>query len=180
MPLLVIVFFIIDLLSITYPFIAYYLYREWNKYHDTIQELYAQRCLYGAIALLVFILLGRIIIMTLLSKRRKGEDEPHLFEANQRDSIQRPDGTIIHVEYYGQQDAQPIIFVHGLNANSKNWYYQRKHFEKNYRLILMDLPGMGKSTRPASKDYSLSKLASDLLNTQVQKIQFSGATAWAA
>lgn len=162
MPLLIIVFFIIDLLSITYPIIAYYLYKEWDRYYETLQEEYAQRCLYGAIALLIFILLGRILVTLLLSKRRKGEDEPHLFETNQRERIKRPDGTIINVEHYGQPDAQPIIFVHGLNSNSKNWYYQRKHFEKNYRLIFMDLPGMGKSTRPANKDYSLTKLAADL------------------
>ena len=57
---------------------------------------------------------------------------------------------------------QPIVFVHGLNANIKTWYYQKKHFEKEYRLIMMDLPGMGKSVRPANKDFSMEKVASDL------------------
>src|SRR4051812_12081646 len=148
MPLLLLAFFIADLLSIAYPFIAYYLYREWDKYRDTLNDDYAQRCLYGAIALLLFILLGRFLIRLLVSKRRKGEDEPHMFYASKRDTIKRPDGSIINVEYYGREDGQPIIFVHGLNANIKNWYYQRKYFEKNYRLIMMDMPGMGRSTSP--------------------------------
>jgi pimeloyl-ACP methyl ester carboxylesterase len=162
MPLLILAFLIADLLSVAYPFVAYYLYREWDTYHDTVNDDYAQRCLYGAIALLLFILLGKFLIKALLSKSRKGEDEPHMFDTNKRETIKRPDGTAINVEYYGREDGQAIIFVHGLNANIKNWYYQRKFFEKNYRLIMMDLPGMGKSTRPANKDFSLSKMAADL------------------
>ena len=155
-------FFIAALLSLAYPFIAYYLYRQWDTHRNTLEDEYAQRCLYGAIALLLFILLGRFVVNALLSKRRKGEDEPRMFDTSKRDTIKRPDGSIINVEYYGREDGQPIIFVHGLNANSKNWYYQRKYFEKDYRLIMMDLAGMGKSTRPANKDFSLTKIAADL------------------
>ncbi|MBV9962888.1 MAG: alpha/beta hydrolase [Parafilimonas sp.] len=162
MPLLLLAYFIADLLSLAYPFIAYYLYRQWDKYHTTIHNAYAQRCLYGAIALLLFILLGKFIIKILLSKKRKGEDEPHIFNAKKHDTIKRPDGSSINVEYYGKEDGQPIIFVHGLDANIKNWYYQRKYFEKNYWLIMMDMPGMGKSTRSKNKDFSLTKIAADL------------------
>jgi pimeloyl-ACP methyl ester carboxylesterase len=162
MPLLLLAFFIADLLSIAYPFIAFYLWREWDEYNGTAADDYADRCLYGAIAILLFILLGKFLIKALLSKRRKGEDEPHLFDTNKREMIKRPDGSTINVEYYGREDGQPIIFVHGWNANIKNWFYQRKHFEKNYRLIMMDLAGLGKSTRPKNKDFSLTKMASDL------------------
>jgi pimeloyl-ACP methyl ester carboxylesterase len=162
MPLLLLVFFLTGLLSLAYPFLAYYLWREWDKYNNTINDDYADRCLYGAIALLLFILSGRFLIKALLSKKRNGEDEPHMFKADKRETVRRPDGTVINVEYYGREDGQPIIFVHGMNANSKNWYYQRKYFEKRYRLIMMDLAGLGKSTRPSNKDFSLSKMASDL------------------
>ncbi|HUR65319.1 MAG TPA: alpha/beta hydrolase [Chitinophagaceae bacterium] len=162
MPLLFLVFLLADILAIACPFIAYFLFREWDRYRYTIEEDYAQRCLYGAIALLLFILLGRFLIKALLSTKRKDEDEPRLFDSTKRDAIKRPGGNIINVEYYGKEDGQPIIFVHGLNANINNWYYQRKYFEKDYRLIMMDLPGMGKSTRPANKDLSLTKIADDL------------------
>src|SRR4051794_11758903 len=162
MPLLLFAFFIADILSIAYLFIGYYLYREWEQYRNTVDDDYAQRCLYGALAILLFILLGKFLIKALLSKSRKEEDEPHMFDTDKRETIKRPDGSTINVEYYGKQDGQPIIFVHGLNANIKNWYYQRKYFEKDYRLIMMDLAGMGKSTRPANKDFSLDKMAADL------------------
>jgi len=162
MPLLLLAFLIADLLSIAYPFIAYYLWREWDEFNGTAADDYADRCLYGAIALALFILLGKFLIKALLSKRRPGEDEPQMFDTAKRDSIQRPDGSTINIEYYGNKDGQPIIFIHGWNANIKNWYYQRKHFEKDYRLIMMDLAGLGKSTRPKNKDFSLTKMAADL------------------
>jgi pimeloyl-ACP methyl ester carboxylesterase len=162
MPLLLLAFLVADLLSIAYPVIAYYLYREWEKYRDTVKDDYAERCLYGAIALLLFIILGRFVIKAILSKRRKGEDEPHFFDTSERDRIVRPDGSIINVEYYGKENAQALIFVHGMNANIRNWYYQKKYFENNYRLIMMDLPGLGRSARPANKDYSLSNMAADV------------------
>ena len=162
MPLLLLAFFIVGLLSIGYPFISYYLWREWDIYNGTASHDYADRCLYGAIALMLFILLGKFLIKIIVSKHRKGEEEPHLFDPTKRETLKRADGTDINIEYYGREDGQTILFVHGLNANIKNWYYQRKHFEQNYRLIMMDLPGLGKSTRPANKDFALKKLAADL------------------
>lgn len=177
MPLLLLAFLIADLLSIAYPFIAYYLYKEWDYYNNTTNDDYANRCLYGAIAILAFILLGKFLIRALLSKRRKGEDEPHMFETEKTDRITRPDGSIINVEYYGKENGQPIIFVHGLNANIKNWYYQVKYFEENYRLIMMDLPGMGKSVRPGNKDFSLTKLAGDL-NAVIEHSGAKGSILW--
>jgi len=54
---LILTFLIADLLSIAYPFIAYYLYRQWDRYNNTTLDAYADRCLYGATALLLFILL---------------------------------------------------------------------------------------------------------------------------
>jgi pimeloyl-ACP methyl ester carboxylesterase len=162
MPVLLLAFLIADILSFAYPVVAYLLWREWDKYHHTLNDDYAHRCLYGAIALLLFILLGKFLIKAILSKSRKGEDEPQMFDTSKKERINRPDGSVINVEYYGKEDGQPIIFVHGMNANIKNWYYQRKYFEKNYRLIMMDLAGLGKSTRAANKDFSLTKMAADL------------------
>ncbi|MFL5739759.1 MAG: alpha/beta fold hydrolase [Flavisolibacter sp.] len=177
MPLILLVFFIVDFLSLAYPFIAYYLWREWNTYNHTINDDYAHRCLYGAIALLLLIFLGRFFMKALVSKKIKGEDEPHMFDTTKRDLINRPDGSIINVEYYGREDGQPIILVHGWNANIKNWYYQIRHFEKNYRIIAMDLAGLGKSTRPTNKDFSLTRMAHDL-NAVIQHTGVKNPILW--
>lgn len=162
MRLIVPALLLANLLTIALPFVAIYLWKEWNNHIGTVSDAYANRCLYGAIAVTLFILLGRYIIAPLLSKKRKGEDEPEMCETKRRETIRRPDGSKINVEYYGKENGQPIILVHGLSSSIRNWYYQRKYFEKDYRLIMMDLAGMGKSTRPANKDYSLEKLAGDL------------------
>jgi pimeloyl-ACP methyl ester carboxylesterase len=162
MPLLILVFLLADIMSIAFIFIDYYLWHEWYQNRNTIADDYANRCLYGAIALLLLMSMGRFVIKALLSKRRKGEDEPQKFDTKKCDSLKRPEGSLINIEYYGKDDGQPIIFVHGWNANIKEWYYQRKHFENNYRLIMLDLPGLGKSTRAGNKDFSLTKMAADL------------------
>lgn len=162
MPLLLLAYLLADLLSIAFPFVAYYLWREWDTYNNTLSDDYADRCLYAVIALGLLIVLGRLLVKALLSKRRPGEDQPHMFQPLRQEFLERPDGSRINIEHYGKQDGQPIVFIHGMNANTQNWYYQYKHFEKEYRIIMMDMAGLGKSRRPKNKDFSLTKMASDL------------------
>lgn len=84
MPLLILVFLLADLLSVAYPIIAYYLWREWDEYNGTVEDDYADRCLYGAIALLLFILFEKFLVKMLLSKRSPGEDESACSKARNR------------------------------------------------------------------------------------------------
>src|SRR4051812_20307880 len=158
MPLLLLVMFLVDLLSVAIFFIDYHLWREWYYYRDTLNDDYAQRCLIGAVALLCYSFMGKFPLTLLISKRRKNEDEPRMFDSKENDIIERPDGTKLHVAYFGKKDAQPIIFVHGWNANINDWYYQRKHFEKDYYVIMFDLRGLGRSTRPRNGNFSLNEL----------------------
>lgn len=162
MPLLMLALFLTDLLSIAFIGLDIYLWREWYEYRDTVDDEYARRCLYGAIAMLGVLLLGKSLLPRLLGKSRSGEVAPHTFESNQYDSLKRPDGTTLHIQYFGNEAAQPIIFVHGWGVNAREWFYQKNYFEKNYRVILYDLAGLGKSTRPDNKDFSLTKMAQDL------------------
>lgn len=117
---LVVALILATLLSIVYPILAYYLWQEWWEFNGTTADDYADRCLYGAIAVSLFMLLGRFLVKALLSKRRQGEDEPQMFDPTKQETITRPDGSQINIEYYGKEDGQPIIFIHGWNANSKN------------------------------------------------------------
>src|SRR5215203_4000235 len=100
MPLLVLAFLLADLLSVGFIFIDYYLWQEWYQYRGTAADDSANRCLYGAIALLAFVLFGKFLIRMLLSTRRKGEDEPQMFETNRRETLKRSDGSQINIEYY--------------------------------------------------------------------------------
>jgi pimeloyl-ACP methyl ester carboxylesterase len=94
--------------------------------------------------------------------RRPGADEPKAMRSGTVQRIARPDGSEIHVEFYGPPDAQPIIMTHGWGPNSTVWYYAKRQLTNDFRLILWDLPGLGKSSKPKNKDYSVEKYARDL------------------
>jgi pimeloyl-ACP methyl ester carboxylesterase len=162
MPIILLLLLLADFLTIAIVVFDIHLFREWYLWRDTYgQEDYARRCLYGAIALTAWSLIGRTPLSWLVSKRRPGEDEPEQKHSRRSEKIKRPDGTVINIDFEGES-GDPILFVHGWNANSTNWYYQKKHFAGSNRLILIDLPGLGKSTRPNNRDFSLQKMAADL------------------
>jgi pimeloyl-ACP methyl ester carboxylesterase len=165
MPLLLLAYTLTNLFSIAFVVIEVYLWRQWYLHKDLLSSNghdYAERCLIGAIILLIYLLIGKSLIRLLFSKARKGEDEPKAERLQEQQQIQRPDGSIINVEQGGVQGKQTIVFIHGWNSNSMQWYYQKKYFEANYHLVLMDHAGLGKSKRPNNNDYNLEKLASDL------------------
>jgi pimeloyl-ACP methyl ester carboxylesterase len=162
MPLLLLLLILPEIFTIAFIVLDVHLFREWYLWKDTYDHDYAMRCLYGAIALAVYSLFGKAPISLLVSKLRKGEDEPNMNRSEQSEELQRPDGTVIHIEFMGDPNAQPILFVHGWNENSTAWYYQKKQFSQTNRIILIDLPGLGRSKGPDNKDYSLPKMAGDL------------------
>jgi pimeloyl-ACP methyl ester carboxylesterase len=163
MPIILIAFLLADLLTIVLLYFGFQLVDEWLEWRNTWRDDYASRCLYGVIGIVVWsALLGRTVIKHLVSKRRKNEDEPKQEHSMHNEQLQRPDGSVINIEFVGDSKAQPILFVHGWNANSTEWYYQKKFFGKDHRLIMIDLPGLGRSKRPANKDFSLQKMATDL------------------
>jgi pimeloyl-ACP methyl ester carboxylesterase len=77
--------------------------------------------------------------------------------------IQRPDGTVIHAEFYGPHDGNPIIFIHGLGSDCDEWFEIRERLiASGHRVIDWDLPGLGESTPPADGDWSMERVAGDL------------------
>ena len=160
MPLLLLI--VAALLNLVFIGLEVYLWREWYLYKE-LDEAYARQCLAAALVLTAYLLfIGRMLTARLLGKQRKGEDEPDFERSSEREELMRPDGTLINIEFYGEKDKPAIIFLHGWNSNSLQWYYQKKYFAKDYRLIFVDLAGLGRTSRPANNDYSLEKLAADL------------------
>jgi pimeloyl-ACP methyl ester carboxylesterase len=76
--------------------------------------------------------------------------------------LQRPDGSELQVEFYGPASGLPIVLTHGWGMNSTEWHYLKRELTDQFRLIVWDLPGLGLSTRPDNRDYSLENLARDL------------------
>ena len=165
MPFIFLVGLLANLCSILFIWLDIYLFRQWYLHQGlstAYEQDYAQRCLIGAIIILIYLLFGKFLVRLLLSKSRKGEDEPKAVRYSEQQQLKRPDGCIINVEHGGIKGKQTIVFLHGWNSNSMQWYYQKKYVETDYHLVLVDHPGLGHSKRPSNKDYSLEKLAADL------------------
>jgi pimeloyl-ACP methyl ester carboxylesterase len=154
MPLNFLLMWLIGLLSIGLLGGGMYLVYEW--YEGGVGMSY----LYGGTALVLWSFTGHFWGLPLL--RRLGNDEPQSMRTGTVERVSRPDGSVLQVEFYGPVDGQPLILVHGWGPNSTVWYYAKRQLSDRFRLIVWDLPGLGKSSPPQNNDYSLEKFARDL------------------
>ena len=121
----------------------------------------------GAIALIYVALLGGAIVKAvfILAKGRGANSQNDPLLAPQPATTQilrRPDGSKLHVEIYGPADGTPIVLTHGWGLHGAEWNYLKRELSERFRLIVWDEPGLGQSTRPLDKDYSIENLAKDL------------------
>ena len=91
-----------------------------------------------------------------------GQDEPNPMRSGTVQSIAGAAGSKLHVEFYGPVDAPTLVLTHGWGMNSTEWYYAKRDFGPNFRIIVWDLPGLGESSRPDDGDFALETLARDL------------------
>ncbi len=67
-------------------------------------------------------------------------------------------------EYVEGKDGEPIVFVHGFQSSKSYWIPYFKKLHNKYKIIAMDLPGHGNSSRPENQKYNLQALALSLEN----------------
>jgi pimeloyl-ACP methyl ester carboxylesterase len=119
----------------------------------------------AGVLLLLFALAGKYLATPWLWRRRQGGTRgllPKATLAGEMLQLRRPDGTVLHVQCVGPATAPVLVLTHGWGCDSAEWYYLRHRLGDRYRLIAWDLPGLGRSTEPANRDYRLEKMASDL------------------
>ncbi|WP_082846235.1 alpha/beta fold hydrolase [Planctomyces sp. SH-PL14] len=75
--------------------------------------------------------------------------------------VKRDDGTELFIETFGPPDGPTVVATHGWGTDRREWAYLRERCPA-VRLVVWDLPGSGRSTRPTNNDYSLEKFARDL------------------
>ncbi|MBD1808191.1 alpha/beta hydrolase [Microcoleus sp. FACHB-SPT15] len=155
MPLNFLMMWLMGLLSLSILSGGIYILYEWYE-----GELVGRHYLIAGLVMVLWSFAGRFISLPLL--RRKGVDEPKRIRSGTVQRIPRPDGSVLQVEFYGPEDGQPIILSHGWGPNSTVWYYAKRQLCDRFRVIVWDLPGLGKSSKPKNKDYSLEKYARDL------------------
>jgi len=155
MPFNFLIMWLVGLLSIGLLGGGIYIVYEWYE-----RELVGLSYLVGGVAMVLWSFAGRFISLPLL--RRSGTDEPKFMRNGTVRRVKRPDGSVLQVEFYGPADGQPIILTHGWGPNSTVWYYAKRQLSDRFRVIVWDLPGLGKSSKPKNNDYSLEKYARDL------------------
>jgi pimeloyl-ACP methyl ester carboxylesterase len=54
----------------------------------------------------------------------------------------------LHYEEFGPRNARPLLFLHGITGSRRYWLRRVRHLAGEYRLILPDLLGFGRSPKP--------------------------------
>ena len=76
------------------------------------------------------------------------------------------DNSGVKIHYHVEGDGPPLVIQHGLTSSLQNWYDYGlvEELKKDYRLILVDARGHGKSDKPHDPEsYDLKLRVSDIL-----------------
>jgi len=72
----------------------------------------------------------------------------------------RVDGVRIHFQEAGDEDATPLILIHGFISSNSIWSHVLLPLaQRGFRAIAPDLPGYGYSEKPADANYSIAEQA---------------------
>src|SRR4051812_14501062 len=133
----------------------------WILWAWYVGELVGIAWIVTAGAMLLWSAAGRYLVLAFYPR---GTDEPEVRRSAGGHDIPGPDGSRLHMDEQGASTGQPaLVLTHGWALDSEAWYYARRQLGEQYRLILWDLPGLGRSTQPADGRYSVERLAEDLL-----------------
>jgi pimeloyl-ACP methyl ester carboxylesterase len=155
MPHIFLLVWLVQLLSLGVFGGGIYILYKWYE-----RELIGTSYLVAGLIMVLWSFGGRFISLPLL--RRRGVEEPKFMRSKTVQRLARPDGSVLQVEFFGPEDGQPIILSHGWGPNSTVWYYAKRQLSDRFRVIVWDLPGLGKSSKPKNNDYSIEKYARDL------------------
>ncbi|MEO1246954.1 MAG: alpha/beta fold hydrolase [Pseudomonadota bacterium] len=72
------------------------------------------------------------------------------------------DGTEWYYLEAGPIDSEAVVLVHGFGGDKDNWLRFARHFSERYRVIALDLPGFGETTREPDRDYRIPAQAEAL------------------
>ena len=72
------------------------------------------------------------------------------------------DGTRLHAEVLGHDDAPTVVLCHGYGLSQHAWHYQRRDLRDRFRVVCYDQRGHGASDLAADGDYSMAALGRDL------------------
>ncbi|MFC9121122.1 alpha/beta fold hydrolase [Streptomyces sp. NPDC057067] len=77
-------------------------------------------------------------------------------------SVVSADGSRVHVELYGPEDAPAVVLSHGWTCNTRFWDAQIRDLAVDHRVVVYDQRGHGRSPAAGAGGYSTRALADDL------------------
>jgi pimeloyl-ACP methyl ester carboxylesterase len=162
LPILRALFALISLIVLA---LAVYLLWTWYKGdlnvdpQGTVYKARDEWRLWVGLGLLAWSFLGRLIVPLLLART---DSDPLRLEEGSAQMLKSSSGAELHVETFGPATGQPIILTHGWSLDSRIWFYTKRELSKRYRVVVWDLPGLGKSRRAPGGAIHMSGFAQDL------------------
>lgn len=77
-------------------------------------------------------------------------------------TVQLPDGETLAYLTMGNPNGTPVVLIHGYTDNARDWVPLVPYLSKDFRLILIDLRGHGRSSKPDCC-YALPDFAYDIV-----------------
>lgn len=81
------------------------------------------------------------------------------------------------LSYIDEGEGDPIILVHGLASNAGFWRYNIEALSRHYRVIAIDLPGYGKSSKgdyPYGMAWYASVIADFIAEMNLENVTYTG------
>lgn len=165
MSLLAILRFFTTILSLIILAAAVYLLWSWNDgrmVRDVAGGLRLERedwRLWSGLGLLAWSFLGGRILPLIIAK-----PDTRRTRATWGDGriVTSRTGSSLWIESHGPAGAPPIIITHGWGMDSTFWCYAKQDLTDRFRLILWDLPGLGRSKASARDRIAVAAFAADL------------------
>jgi pimeloyl-ACP methyl ester carboxylesterase len=165
MPIITIPRFLLSLISLAILAGAIYLAWSWYEGYDVVyRDGSAHHVrgdawrLYTAIGLGGWSFLGRFVVLMFMPA---GKDEPHE-ERGAASTVVAPDSSALHVETLGVSDGPTLILTHGWGLNATAWWYTKHSLAARFRLVVWDLPGLGRSKPPKDGKLTIDRFAEAL------------------
>jgi pimeloyl-ACP methyl ester carboxylesterase len=115
--------------------------------------------LWTGAGLLTWSLLGRFLLPFVLAKGGgRKTDARHGAGAMTPGAT----GSSLFVEQLGPAGAPVVVFTHGWGMDLTYWDYAKQDLADRFRLVLWDLPGLGRSKPPKTGEIAVANFAADL------------------